>query len=125
MVKYHNIMQCVSMYILYGCDQHNIMCPGIYIILCIQVGLLEGLMSCRYFHVLVHTTRTISPITTTLVLVLNHEVSPMMSSHYCHQHPLQEGQRALDHIQRSAGLSQGLNRAMQHKDKLLEFDQTR
>ena len=36
----------------------------------------------------------------------------------------QEGERAFDHLQ-SAGSSEDLNQAVQHKDKLLEFDQTK
>ncbi len=41
------------------------------------------------------------------------------------QFSAQEGQRALDHIQKSSEVTTGLTKAMQHKDKLLDFDQTR
>ncbi|XP_064390454.1 activating signal cointegrator 1-like [Halichondria panicea] len=40
------------------------------------------------------------------------------------QFQIPEGQRALDHIQKSSEVTTGLTKAMQHKDKLLDFDQT-
>ena len=36
----------------------------------------------------------------------------------------QEGERALEHLHKSTEQSQGLSEAVQHKEKLLDFDQT-
>lgn len=52
-------------------------------------------------------------------------LSSCYNTHHATTHSYKDIGRPLDHFQRSASEAQGLHKALHHRNKLLEFDQTR